>query len=124
MLYRSRGEEMKKHLLLALLLAVSPAVAQGQADPAANPDNGKLLFDTFGCASCHGGEGQGSRDGPRLNPAPPFEPMLLQLRQPRDLMPRYQASLLSDQDVADIHAYISRFPPGEDPKTIRLLTEN
>ena len=115
---------MRTRIFWALLLVVSPALAQGQGEPAGNLDNGKRLYDSFGCATCHGGEGQGSRDGPRLNPAPAIEPMLLQLRQPRDLMPRYQASLLSDQEVADIHAYMSSFPPGPDPKTIRLLTEN
>ncbi len=113
-----------KHVLLAFLLAATPSVAFAQNAETENAENGKRIFENFGCAGCHGYEGQGSRDGARLNPAPSIEVMLLQLRQPRDLMPRYQESLISNRDAADLHAYLASFPPAPDPKTIRLLTEN
>lgn len=113
-----------KRVVLVILLAVAPFAAFAQNAEQGNAVNGKRIFDEFGCAACHGYEGQGSRDGLRLNPAPSIEVLLLQLRQPRDLMPRYQESLISDRDAADLHAYMASFTPAPDPKTIRLLTEN
>lgn len=113
-----------KHVVLAFLLVAAPSAAFAQSAEVGNAVNGKRIFDDFGCAGCHGYEGQGSRDGLRLNPAPSIEVLLLQLRQPRDLMPRYQESLISDRDAADLHAYMASFPQAPDPKTIRLLTEN
>jgi mono/diheme cytochrome c family protein len=78
----------------------------------------------MGCASCHGYEGQGSRDGPKLNPPPAYPVTLLQLRQPRDLMPAYREQILSEQQAADLFVYMTSFPKPADPKTIRLLQEN
>ena len=113
-------------ILLGLLLVASPlnVAAQENAPMAGDVVHGKQLFDTLGCGACHGYEGQGSRDGPRLNPPPAFPVTLLQMRQPRDLMPPYREVIVSDQDVADIQAYMTRFPAPPDPETIPLLQNN
>lgn len=111
-------------ILIALLLACVPVSAIAQDEPRGNAVSGKHLFDVLGCASCHGYEGQGSRDGPKLNPPPAYPVTLLQLRMPRDLMPPYREGLVADQQVADLYAYMSSFPKPPDPKTIRLLQEN
>ena len=38
-------------------------------------------------------------------------------------MPPYAAAVLSDQDLADIHAYLESIPKGTDYKTIPLLRD-
>jgi mono/diheme cytochrome c family protein len=109
-------------MILAALLAALPGAALAQDDnPAGNVANGKKLFETDGCFQCHGWAAQGGGAGPKLNPPPAFPAFLLQLRTPRQLMPPYAASVLSDQQAADIHAYLMTFPKPPDPKTIRLL---
>jgi len=116
---------MTRNILFAFILTAVPliAAAQDQA-PRGDTDNGKHLFDTLGCGACHGYEGQGSRDGPRLNPPPSYPVTLFQLRQPRDLMPPYREQIVSDQDASDLFAYMMSFPQPPDPTTIRLLQEN
>jgi mono/diheme cytochrome c family protein len=111
-------------LSFALLIACVPVGALSQDEPRGNAANGKQLFDIMGCASCHGYEGQGSRDGPKLNPPPAWPVTLLQMRMPRDLMPAYREVLVSDQQVADLYAHMLSFPKPLDPATIRILREN
>jgi mono/diheme cytochrome c family protein len=111
-------------ILLSFVFATLPLGASAQDEPKGNPTSGKRLFDVMGCGSCHGYEGQGSRDGPKLNPPPAFPVMLLQLRMPRDLMPPYRENLLSDQQAADLQAHMLSFPKPADPNTIRILREN
>ena len=111
-------------LYLALMVAAAPAVASAQDEPRGNATSGKQLYASMGCGSCHGYEGQGSRDGPRLNPPPAFPVMLLQLRMPRDLMPPYRESILTEQQAADLQAHMMSFPKPPDLSTIRLLQEN
>ena len=82
------------------------------------------MFDAIGCYSCHGFVGQGSRDGPRLTPVIPYEALLLQVRTPRAEMPPFREKILSNQQVADIYAYLASLPKPPDPKTVRLLREN
>ena len=109
---------------LALLVTAFPALAIAQQEPRGNEASGKELYASMGCGSCHGYEGQGSRDGPRLNPPPAFPVMLLQLRMPRDLMPPYRESILTEQQAADLQAHMMSFPKPPDVSTIKLLREN
>ena len=109
-------------LALGLIIAAAPALAQ--EEPRGNEASGKELYASMGCGSCHGYEGQGSRDGPRLNPPPAFPVMLLQLRMPRDLMPPYRENILTEQQAADLQAHMMSFPKPPDVSTIRLLQEN
>jgi len=46
-----------------------------------------------------------------------------QLRNPRANMPRYAAQFVSDQDVADIYAYLSSVPAGPKAGDIALLRD-
>ena len=111
-------------LIFALVVASAPVLALAQDEPRGNAANGKHLFEVMGCGSCHGYEGQGSRDGPRLNPPPAYPVTLLQMRMPRDLMPPYREANVSDRQVADLYAYMITFPKPPDLNTIRLLREN
>lgn len=109
-------------VLSLLLFATSPLAAQEYAPPKGDAHNGAALFQKFGCYSCHGSWGQGTgRDGPRINPPPAFPVVMQQLRTPRREMPPYVASVLPDQGVADIYAYLSSLPKPPDPRTIKAL---
>lgn len=101
----------------ALMLCAAAAFAQASGDPAA----GRRLYETKGCYSCHGYVGQGSREGPRLVPALPLANFVPLLRTPRTIMPPYTQAVLSDQEAANIHAFLESLPAPPDPATIPLL---
>jgi mono/diheme cytochrome c family protein len=101
------------------LLFASAALAQDT--PRGNAANGKKLFETVGCFECHGYAGQGGSAGPKLINPPAYPAFIVQLRTPRQIMPPFTAKVLTDQQAADIYAYISTFPKPPDPKTIPLL---
>lgn len=70
---------------------------------------GKGLFMQHQCYSCHGTEGQGGERnaGPKIFPNPtPFVAFELQLRTPRNLMPRYAVQSINDVQLKDLYAYV------------------
>jgi ubiquinol-cytochrome c reductase cytochrome c subunit len=107
--------------VFALALIAAPIAASAQTAPSGNAENGKRLFDTKACFACHGYVGQGSREGPRVAPPMPFPAFLAQMREPRGIMPPYKEAILSDQEAADIVAYLSSVPRPPDHKSIPLL---
>jgi ubiquinol-cytochrome c reductase cytochrome c subunit len=108
--------------LTALALSAGPVFAQ-QAAPAGTVANGERLYVQVGCYQCHGLAGQGAlRTGPRVSrTAFSYQGFLAQIRHPVDQMPPYEAAVLSDQDAADIYAYLQQMPPPREPKSIPLL---
>jgi mono/diheme cytochrome c family protein len=98
--------------LAAALLGIG-ALAVAQEAPAGSAERGQALFNQMACYSCHGTQGQGGDRGagPRIAPDPqPYPVVLLQLRNPRQDMPAYIPKWVSDQDVADIYAYLQSIP--------------
>lgn len=91
--------------------------------PAGNADNGKQLFKKIGCYECHGSHGQiASRTGPALAPDPiPFDGFAAYVRHPTGSMPPYTEKVLSDQDLADIYAFLQSTSHAPAAKTIPLL---
>ena len=91
--------------------------------PAGNAENGKKMFNKIGCYQCHGREGQGSTmTGPRIAPDPvPFDVLSRYLRKPTGEMPPYTAKVLSDQELADIYAFLQSRPHPPTSKAIPLL---
>jgi len=91
--------------------------------PAGNAENGKRLFNKNGCYQCHGREGQGSvMTGPRIAPDPPaFEFIARYVRKPTGEMPPYTAKVLSDQELADIYAFLQSRPRPQTAKANALL---
>jgi mono/diheme cytochrome c family protein len=70
---------------------------------------GETLYVNLSCSSCHGtaGQGGGPSGGPKLVPNPfPLEALTQQMRKPRLNMPVFSEERASDQDIADIHAYL------------------
>lgn len=107
--------------LVAAIVASGPAAAQ--QNPAGNTEHGKTLFREIGCYQCHGLAGQGAvMTGPRVSRTEfAFDAFLNQLRHPANQMPPYETAVLSDQDAADIYAYLQQMPPPPDLNSIPLL---
>ena len=112
-----------RYLSSLAIAAVCVALGTG-ASMAASPDKGKAAFMKAGCWQCHGMVGQGGVTGPRLAPEPiPFEAFQGFVRSSSRQMPPYREPVLSDADLADIHAYLQSIPKPKDYKSIPLLAQ-
>lgn len=113
-----------KLALACVLLAFSTApLAQ---PPQGSVERGKKVYHEKWCHSCHGTVGQGGERGagPRIAPNVwPYEAFAQQTRRPRANMPRYPVEFLSDQEMADIYAYVASIKPGPSAKEIPLLRD-
>ncbi len=118
---------------ILIVLAVPAATAQapsgqttpGQpsaAAPAGDAERGKALFVKNGCYQCHNYEGHGGAAGARLAPNPlPLRGFVNYVRSPRGDMPPYTAKVMSEQDLADVHAYLRSRPRPAAVSSIPLL---
>lgn len=85
-------------------------------------DNGKKLFAAYGCYECHGRQGAGASTGPRIGPpAITLAAVLRYVRAPTGQMPPYTSKVVSDQDLADIYAFLKSFPAPRPAKDVPLL---
>jgi mono/diheme cytochrome c family protein len=97
--------------------------SQAVAAPKGNVQNGKKLFTSYGCYECHGRAAHGGV-GPQIGPDPiPFSAFLAYVRHPTGNMPPYTAKVASDQDIADIHAFVASLPRSPKAKDIPLLKQ-
>jgi mono/diheme cytochrome c family protein len=104
---------------LAAGLLVGPGAAL-----AASAEKGKDAYMKFGCWGCHGTVGQGGITGPKLVPDPmPAEAFAAYVRTSNRAMPPYREAVLSNEDLADIYAYLLSLPKPADYKTILLLKQ-
>jgi mono/diheme cytochrome c family protein len=125
---RSSADSSRRNFLKGAGLAGAAAAVAASAFPAApsgDAGNGKRLYLADGCFTCHGRSGQG---GAYNGPAPilaktalPFDGFKAQLRNPVDDMPAYSDAILSDQDIADISAFVQSLPGRRPPKDIAIL---
>jgi ubiquinol-cytochrome c reductase cytochrome c subunit len=91
---------------------------------AASAEKGRAAFTKNGCWQCHGFSGQGGSAGLRLAPDPkPLEAITAFIRSTDGPMPPFSEKILSDDDVADIYAYLSSIPKARDYKSIPLLAQ-
>jgi len=100
-------------------------VAIGQdAVHAGSAEKGKAAYVQHGCWGCHGFNGQGGITGPKLAPDPmPVEAFNAFVRMSNRTMPPYMEAILSNEDLADIYAYLQTIPKPADYKTIPLLNQ-
>jgi mono/diheme cytochrome c family protein len=119
-------------IIVPELLGIAPGRAQTSAPPkekaetvlAGNVEAGKKIFTKDGCYECHGHEGQGAAQGagPRIGPPLLSQDGLIKyVRQPTGQMPPYTSKVVSDQELADIFAYLQSRPKGTPGKDIPLL---
>jgi mono/diheme cytochrome c family protein len=99
-------------------LGSAPA-GRGQKDPAyentsasaGRAEAGAALYAKIGCYQCHSNQAQGGQAGPRLGPDPiPFARFSQYVRNPTGDMPPYTEKVLSNQELADIYAFVQTRP--------------
>jgi ubiquinol-cytochrome c reductase cytochrome c subunit len=117
---------MRHHMFRVALAAVAVGVVLGHgAALAASAEKGKAAFAKFGCWQCHGLLGQGSiatSNGKVLAPNPlPWETFSAFVRTSNTGMPPFTEKVVSDEDLADIYAYLQSIPKAPDYKSIPLL---
>jgi len=110
------------------LAAFAAGLLIGQsAASAASAEKGKAAYMAAGCWQCHGTQGQGSvatSGGKVLAPDPmPFEAFTAFVRITNRAMPPYREAVLSNEDLADIYAYLQSIPKPADYKSIPLLKQ-
>ncbi len=106
------------------LVALAAGLSLGEAAQAASAEKGKLAFTQHGCWQCHGYQGQGGIAGLKLAPDPmPFEALSAFVRSSNRTMPPYMEAVLSNEDLADIYAYLQSIPKPVDYKSIPLLNQ-
>jgi mono/diheme cytochrome c family protein len=109
--------------ILAGLLCSGTAALAAQAPPPGDVERGKAAFLRFGCYTCHGYDAQGV-PGRKLAPNPlPWPAFSAFVRTSPGEMPTFTPTVLPDQDLADIHAYLRSKPPAPNPATIPLLQQ-
>jgi mono/diheme cytochrome c family protein len=113
-------------LILGVPHAYSQSGAQSSERSATSPgsaDNGKRLYMRDGCYECHSLQGQGSMAiGPRIGPDPiPLSALVSYVRRPGGDMPPYSNRVMTDQELADIYAFLESLPTAADSSTIPLL---
>jgi mono/diheme cytochrome c family protein len=100
--------------------------AQSLGAPAGNAKRGGEVYTQQLCHTCHGTVGQGGERGagPKIYPNPfPFQAFVQQVRKPRQAMPPYTEKHVSDQDLADMYAYLFSTKPSPALKDIPLLRD-
>jgi mono/diheme cytochrome c family protein len=114
---------MRRLIFSILLMVATSAFAQEKA-PEGSAERGKEHFTKYMCYTCHGTVGQGADrgTGPQLAPKLlPYAAFTLQVRNPRLDMPAFRKEFVSDQELADIYAYLLTVKPGPQLKDIPLL---
>jgi mono/diheme cytochrome c family protein len=110
----------------ALLLGAFASEISAQ-EPVGDAANGAKVYVAVGCFTCHGRSGQGGNfnyQTPVLAKIQwPVEALRAFLRIGVNDMPAYQKEVLSDQQVADIHAFLRSLPGSRSPADYPLLNQ-
>ena len=112
-------------LIIGASMFGGSAAFAAQAAPQGDATKGKANFERVGCYQCHGHQGQGGREGPRIaDPVPLAWPALQAwVRTTSGDMPPYTPKVLSDAELIDIYAYLQSVPKAPDFKSIPLLSQ-
>lgn len=103
-------------IVLTGLVALLPMPGARAAPDAAR---GKATFHRVGCYECHNYQGQGGV-GPRISAAG-LDTIKSYVRNANGNMPPYRPAVLSDDDIADIHAYLSTLPKPPAPDSLAAV---
>jgi mono/diheme cytochrome c family protein len=99
--------------ILVLVLVISGAMASiaFAQDPVAT---GQVIWEEqSGCKNCHGDSGEGKWAGPLAGTEKTVDEWIAQVRNPRRAMPAFSAEQISDEQIADVHAYLASLPKVE-----------
>ncbi len=90
-----------------LLLILGNLIVSGCSAPTGNPDDGKRWYSMHNCFACHGPNGNDGK-APVVNNLEMsywrFEKIIRDAGSP--IMPKYPEEKISDQDVADLYAFL------------------
>jgi len=101
--------------------APSAPAPSAQAAPKGDVANGKKIYSSYGCYQCHGFVAHGGPGG-RLAPRPiAFAAFSRYVRTPTGQMPPYTVKVVSDQELADIYAFLLTIPAPPAVNTIPTL---
>ena len=110
--------------MIVAAITVSSTHSQTPAALVGNVETGKRLYEKKTCFFCHGTAGQGSLDGARLAVvARNLQSFTRYVRQPAGRMPAFTDKILTDQELADIFAYVRSLPQAKAVKDIPLLEQ-
>src|SRR6187549_1087102 len=120
---------MRRFLVVAFVLALPLATAgtwaqTAPAAPVGNAAAGKVHY-TFGntsCSNCHGVDGEGRFGPPLAGRKIPYNRFRAYLRNPLGRMFSYPESELTDQEIADMVAYLDTLTAGAKPPTAEWRT--
>ena len=108
--------------ILAVMASARPATPRAQTPPAGQGAAagtvaiGRTLYTKTGCETCHGPEGRGTAAAPRLAAgALQLPAFMAYIRKPTGSMPPHGAQVVSDQNIADIHAFLRAPTPATQP---------
>ena len=108
-------------ILLGAFVFLGFAASAARAPP---PAQGNTPLKKKRSGQNQGAVGQGGAAGKTLAPKPmAFEAFNVFVRNSNGSMPPYPKEILSDADLADIHAYLQSIPAGKDYKGIPLLNQ-
>jgi mono/diheme cytochrome c family protein len=114
---------MRILIVVSAVAALASSAAAAAQAPQGNAERGKAAFMSYGCYTCHGFEGQGV-PGRKIAPNPlPYAAFSAFVRTSPGEMPTFTAKVLPDQDLADIHAYLTTKPATPSAASIPLLQE-
>ena len=117
---------MNIKLLDSVVLALAAMCSVANAADSEAAKRGESLYMQHQCYSCHGTQGQGGERnaGPKIFPNPtPFVAFELQLRTPRNLMPRYAVQSINDTQLKDLYAYVENMRTSPAVSQIPLLQQ-
>jgi mono/diheme cytochrome c family protein len=103
--------------VLSLVLFGSLAVAAQEVAPSS--ERGQQTFMRVGCYQCHGTDGQGIHAGRAWTP----KVMTRFIRTSPGWMPPYPEEVLSDNEIADIVAFLKTVPPPPSADSIDVLKD-
>ena len=94
-------------ITVTLLLIFTLLFIGGCTTPTGDPEAGKKWFVMNNCSSCHGPNGDDGRAVPIAGLNMGFDRFLRKLRTTdAPIMPSFPESKISEQDAADIYAYL------------------
>jgi mono/diheme cytochrome c family protein len=116
----------RKSVLIVVCAAGLSGTSFAQQSPAGDAARGEKAYKHHLCHTCHGTVGQGGERGagPKIAPSVwPYAAFAQQVRKPRQVMIPYSEKTLPEQELADMHAYLSTVKNPPAAKDVPLLKD-